>query len=117
MTDLAAVDAYLAKQPEAQRACLERLRARIASLLPDAEQSISYGIPVFKLRGHGVVWIAGWKAHCSIYPLTDAFVAEHREDLAPYASGRGTLRFPPDDPPPDELIEALVRARAADIPG
>ena len=113
----ATVDAYLASQPEPQRAALERLRARIRELILDAEEAISYGFPAFKVGGKGVVWIAGWKEHCSIYPLTDAFLAAHPHELAGYSVGKGTLRFEPDAPPPDELIDELVRERLADVTG
>jgi uncharacterized protein YdhG (YjbR/CyaY superfamily) len=111
------VDAYLAKQPEPQRAALERVRGLVRRVVPDAEEGIGYGIAVFKLRGKGVVWIAGWKKHCSVYPLTDEFLAAHRDELAPYEHGKGTLRFDPADPPPDALLEELVRSRVVDVEG
>ncbi len=78
----ASVDDYLAAQPEPHRTALERLRGQIQALVPDAEEAISYGFPAFKVNGKGVVWIAGWKEHCSIYPLTDAFLAAHADELA-----------------------------------
>lgn len=117
MAGSAAFDAYIAKQPDPQRAALEQMRDRIRALVPDAVESISYGMPVFKLDGRDLVWIAGWKAHCSIYPLTDSFIADHAAELAGYALGKGTLRFTPDAPPPDALIEDLVRGRVADLRG
>lgn len=115
MAAVSSVDEYLARQPEPQRAALQALRDQILRLVPDAKESISYAIPAFKLRGHGVLWIAGWKAHCSIYPLTDAFLDAHRAELDGYGQGKGTLRFPPDAPLPEALVDALVRARLADI--
>jgi uncharacterized protein YdhG (YjbR/CyaY superfamily) len=114
MTDAAAVDAYLERQPGPQRAALSRLREELHRLAPDAVDAISYGIPCVKVDGRGLLWYAGWKAHCSIYPLTDAFLAEHEEELAGYGHGKGTLRFPPDAPLPDDLFEDLVRARLAE---
>ena len=110
-----AVDAYLAGQPPTHRATLEALREQIHQVLPDAEEKISYGFPSFTVGGKGVVWIAGWKKHCSIYPLTDPFLAANAEALASYAYGSGTLRFAPDAPPPAPLIEALVRSRLAEV--
>lgn len=107
------VDGYLADQPEPQRSALEALRARIHQLLPDAEETISYGIPAFRSGGRIVVWIAGWKAHCSIYPLDDGFVARHADELRAYELGKGTLRFSPDRPLSDELLADLIRARLA----
>lgn len=111
MSDAGAVDAYLDRQQAPQRAALERIRSRLHELIPDAVDAISYGIPCVKVDGRGLLWYAGWKAHCSIYPLTDAFLAAHANELAGYGHGKGTLRFPPDAPLPTELFDALVRER------
>lgn len=48
---------------------------------PTPSRPISYGIPTFKLHGTALLWFARWKAHCSIYPLTDSFLAEHADEL------------------------------------
>ena len=75
------VDAYLATLHADQHEALQRLRAEIARLVPDAVEAISYGMPTFKLHGRGLVWFAAWKAHCSIYPLTDTFLEAHAYEL------------------------------------
>jgi uncharacterized protein YdhG (YjbR/CyaY superfamily) len=110
-----AVDAYLAKLPPDQREALQRLRSRIASLVPEAVETISYGMPAFKLNGRFLVSYAGWKAHCSIYPLTDTFLAEHSDALEGYERTRGSLHFTPDSPLPDALLDDLVGERRADL--
>jgi uncharacterized protein YdhG (YjbR/CyaY superfamily) len=117
MSDPSAVDVYLGRQPPAQRAALERVREQIRRLVPDAEEAVSYGMPTFKHNGKAVVWYAGWKRHCSLYPLTDSFMASHAAALAPYTQTKGSVHFTPDAPLPDDLLEALVRARLADLDG
>jgi uncharacterized protein YdhG (YjbR/CyaY superfamily) len=109
------VDAYLAALPADQRAALERLRARIRQVVPEAEELISYGMPAFKLRGRFLVSYAGWKEHCSIYPLTDTFLAAHADALNGYDRTKGSLHFTQDRPLPDLLVEQLLRARVADL--
>lgn len=109
------VDAYLAALPAGQREALERVRAEVRSLVPDAVETISYAMPTFKLNGRGLLWFAGWKSHCSLYPLTDAFLAEHAEELAGYDRTRGSLHFTPDQPLPDELLRAMIRSRVEDL--
>lgn len=109
------VEAYLAAQPEPQRTELERLRALVHRVLPDAEETISYGVAGFRSHGKVVVWIAGWKAHVSMYPLTDAFAAANAGAIKPYQGGKGTLKWRPDGPPADDLLEALVTSRLAEI--
>lgn len=115
--DESPVDAYLAKLPADQRETLQRLRTQVAALIPDAVEVISYGFPAFKLRGRAVVWFAGWKAHCSIYPLTDTFLEAHADALEGYRRTKGSLHFTPDAPLPPRLVEDLVRARLADLEG
>ena len=63
----ASVDAYVAGFPPEVRAILERLRATARKLLPDAQETISYGIPTYKRHGP-VVYFAAFKAHIGVYP-------------------------------------------------
>jgi len=115
VTEVSPIDAYLAKRPADQREALQQLREQISRLLPDAEESISYGIPTFKLGGRAVVWYAGWKSHCTIYPLTDSFLADHEDELGQFERTKGSLHFTPDAPLPEPIVEGLVRARLADL--
>lgn len=109
------VDAYLAKLPEDQRTALEAFRNQVVRLVPDAVETISYGMPAFKLHGTALLWFAGWKAHCSIYPLTDTFLDAHADELKGYRRTKGSVHFTPDAPLPDALVEELVLARVADV--
>jgi uncharacterized protein YdhG (YjbR/CyaY superfamily) len=109
------VDDYLAKVLPQQRAALDRLRLQLHRLLPDADETISYGMPAFKIGDRAVVWFAGWKAHCSIYPLTASFLRSHADELKGFRRTKGSLHFTPDKPVPDTLLAALVRERLADV--
>jgi len=109
------IDAYLATLPADQHQALQRLRAQIARLVPDAVETISYGMPAFKLHGRAVMWFAAWKAHCSIYPLTDTFLEAHADALKGYRRTKGSLHFTPAAPLPEALVERLVRARLAEL--
>jgi uncharacterized protein YdhG (YjbR/CyaY superfamily) len=112
---VAAVEAYLAKQPPANRAALEELRARIAALAPDATEAISYGMPAFRYRGRFLVSYAGWAKHCAFYPLTGATVEAHRAELEGLSIDKGTIRFTPPQRLSDELLRAIVAERRAAI--
>jgi uncharacterized protein YdhG (YjbR/CyaY superfamily) len=111
----ARIDAYLASLPPDQRRALHHLRAQIARLVPDAVETINYGMPAFKLHGQALMWFAGWKRHCSIYPLTDSFLQAHADAVKGYGRTRGSLHFTPAAPLPEALVEALVLARLADL--
>jgi uncharacterized protein YdhG (YjbR/CyaY superfamily) len=115
MTHDPRVDEYLATLPPDQREALQRLRAQVVRLVPDAVELISYGMPAFKLNDRFLVSYAGWKAHCSIYPLTNTFLAAHTDALRGYGRTKGSLHFTPKAPLPDALLESLVRDRVADL--
>ena len=115
MADDSPIDAYLATLPASQRDALQHLRAQIARLAPEAVETISYGMPTFKLRGRALVSFAGWKAHCSIYPLTGTLLDAHADALKGYARTKGSVHFTPEQPLPDALVEALILARLADL--
>lgn len=112
-----AVDAYLATLPADQRTALQRLRRQVARIVPDAVETISYGMPAFKLHGRFLLSYAGWKAHCSLYPLTDSFLEAHAHELRGFERTKGSLHFTPDAPLPEPLVEQLIRARRDDLEG
>ena len=115
-TRIASVDEYIASQPETAQRVLKRVRSIIRKAVPDAQETISYGIPTYKLDGRYVLYFAGWKQHYSVYPSTDRLVAAFKNDLAPYeVSGKGTIRFPLSEPIPVKLIEGIAKFRAREV--
>jgi uncharacterized protein YdhG (YjbR/CyaY superfamily) len=59
-----------------------------------------------------VLYFAGWRKHYSLYPATAPLVAAFKDDLAPYAVSKGTIRFPLSQPIPVKLIERIAKFRA-----
>jgi uncharacterized protein YdhG (YjbR/CyaY superfamily) len=102
------VDDYLAGLPEAPRAALEKLRKTIRAAAPEAT---SYQMPTFKQDGRFLVSFAAFKAHCSLFPASAKVLEAHGEELKPYFSGKGTLRFTPDKPIPAALVKRIVKTR------
>jgi uncharacterized protein YdhG (YjbR/CyaY superfamily) len=117
MTPDPRVDAYLAEQPLGHRQILQRLREQVRALAPDADETISYGMPTFKLNGKFLISYAGWKNHCSIYPWDDRVFERHAKLLEGYERTKGSLHFTPERPLPDAALDDLVRSRVADIEG
>jgi len=105
------VEDYLAALPEEQRAALEKLRKTIRSAAPEATETISYQMPAFKDRGRFLVSYAAFKDHCSLFPASNAVMDALGEELKPYFSGKGTLRFTADKPLPAALVKKIVKAR------
>ena len=105
------VDDYLAALPEAPRAALERLRKTIKAAAPQATETISYQMPAFKLDGRFLVSYAAFKNHCSLFPASRKVLEAHGEELKPYFSGKGTIRFTTDNPLPPALVRKVVKTR------
>ena len=109
------VKAYIASKPREARVALERVRKAIRTAVPDAEENLSYQMPAYTLNGVPVLYFAGWKAHYSLYPASDALVEAFKRELAPYERSKGTIRMPLSEPVPVSLIERIARFRAGQI--
>ncbi len=111
------VDAYLSKIPDDQREVLGALRTRVAELVPDAVETISYGMPAFKLDGRVLVSYAGWKKHCSVYPIDDGLLDRHAAAVAGYGRTKGAIHFTKDRPLPAAFVDDLVASRVSAVRG
>jgi uncharacterized protein YdhG (YjbR/CyaY superfamily) len=109
------IDEYLAALPADQRDALQLLRAQIARAAPSAVETISYGMPTFKLGRHFLVSLAGWKEHCSLYPLTGTFLAAHADELDGFGRTKGSVHFTPARPLPQGVVDELIKARIHDL--
>jgi uncharacterized protein YdhG (YjbR/CyaY superfamily) len=109
------VTAYIAKSPPATRKVLKQLRVLVRAAAPRATEKISYGIPTFVLNGRTLVYIAGWKDHVSVYPVTSGVARSLRNDIKPYRTGKGTLQFPLARPIPKTLIRKIVKVRVGEV--
>ncbi len=105
------VEEYLAALPDGPRAALEKLRDTIKAAAPEATETISYQMPAFRLHGRFLVWYAAFRDHCSLFPASGRVLEAHREELKPYLSGKGTLRFTVERPIPATLVDRIVKTR------
>jgi uncharacterized protein YdhG (YjbR/CyaY superfamily) len=103
------IDEYIAGFPADVQKILERIRRTIRKAAPAAKETISYRIPAFTLQGH-LVYFAAFKGHVGLYP-TSLAMKKSLKDLSAYESGKGTARFPLDQPIPYGLIARMVKFR------
>jgi len=104
------IDEYIAGFPQDVQDMLEKMRKTIRRAAPDAEETISYRIPTFKLKGP-LVYFAAFKAHIGFYPVTSAVKEKFKKELSIYERAKGTVRFPLDKPIPYTLIGRIVKFR------
>jgi uncharacterized protein YdhG (YjbR/CyaY superfamily) len=111
----ATIDAYLATVTGPRRAHLEALRRRIRSIVPEAAECISYGMPAFRVDRAVVGGFAATARGCSYYPFSGTTLATLASDLAGYARTKSALHFGPERPLPTSLVRKLLRARIAEL--
>ena len=107
------VDDYLAALPAKERAVLEELRRVIKSAAPEAEEVISYRIPLYKHHGH-LVGFAAFKNHCSLFVTNSAVPKKFTKELEPYQVEHTTIRFSVEKPLPAALVKNIVKSRIAE---
>ena len=114
--EFASVDEYIAACPEETRERLRAICAEIKRLAPNAKEKISYQIAAFELNGKNLIHFAGWKNHISIYPIPGGAKREvFEKEVSRYVDGKGTLKFPLNQPLPIELIAKVVKLHKANI--
>jgi len=104
------IDEYIAGFPNDIQEILDQLRKTIRNAVPEAEETISYQIPTFTLKGKYLVYFAAYKKHIGLYPAPRG-IERFKKELSLYEGGKGTVRFPLDKPIPFGLITRIVKFR------
>ncbi|HCQ13411.1 DUF1801 domain-containing protein [Flavobacterium sp.] len=108
-TNFKTIDEYIALQPEKVILILEEIRETIRNVIPEAEETISYQIPTFKYHGN-LVHFAAYKNHIGFYPGHSA-VEAFNDYITNFATSKGTIQFPIDEPIPLDLISKITAFR------
>ncbi len=107
---MSVIDDYLKNIEPRQKAELERIRSIVKKLVPDAEETFSYGMPTYKYKNRPLIYFAAFKNHMSIFPT--AGPAEALKDkLAGYKLSKGTIQFTVEKPLPETIIKELITLR------
>ena len=114
------VDDYLGELDPDDRAAIGHVYALARSEVPESEQGRGYGMPALVYRGKPLISVMRAKKHIGIYPFSPdavASVADGVQAVAESGLDKGTVRFQPAHPLPDEVVLALVRYRRDQIDG
>jgi uncharacterized protein YdhG (YjbR/CyaY superfamily) len=107
------VDEYLARVTPNLRTLLRSVRKTIRAAAPKSVESISYGIPTYKLDGQRLIYFSAATNHCAIHMVR----REHLDEAVRrgFNVGRGSIQFTPDHPLPTQLLTRIVKVRGAEI--
>jgi uncharacterized protein YdhG (YjbR/CyaY superfamily) len=106
------IDEYISAFPPNVQSLLQKVRETIRKAAPGAQETISYQMPTFILRGI-LVHFAGYKNHIGFYP-TPSGISNFKEELSAYKSAKASVQFPLDKPIPYGVISKIVKFRVAE---
>lgn len=104
------IEQYIYRKPNEVQPILQKVRELIVKLAPEAKETISYGMPAYKLFGKPLVYFAAQKKHLGFY-ATPSGHEKFAEKLSSYKRGKGSVQFPYDKAIPYDLIEKIVLFR------
>jgi uncharacterized protein YdhG (YjbR/CyaY superfamily) len=108
-----AIDQYISQFPHELQSVLQKIRQTIRRAAPDAEETISYQMPTFRLDSN-LVHFAAHERHIGFYPTPSA-IEHFKEDLTPYKHAKGSIQFPLNAPVPYDLIARIVAFRVQEV--
>lgn len=109
------VTAHLKKFEPTQRKVLQEIRETIAAALPEAKETIKYGIPTFVIDGKGVIGFDGYKAHNSIFPYSGSISSRLKDELKGYTTTKGSIHFDREKAMPKTLLRKIIRERLREM--
>ena len=109
------MDEYIDGLSPEQQAALTRVREVVERVAADAEEGVSYGMPAYLYAGRPLLGFRAAKKHLSVFPFSPAAVEAVKDRLEGFDLSKGTIRFTPDRPVPDDVLGDLVRARKEEI--
>ncbi len=104
------IDAYIATFSPDVQVILQKIRKTIHEAVPEAEETISYQMPAFKLKGKPLVYFAAWKEHVGFYATPSGNIA-FKKELSVYQGAKGSVQFPLSQSMPYELIKKIALFR------
>lgn len=106
---------YIAGLEGPERELMEGIRVRALSLVPEATEGVSYGMPALRYRDSPLVSVMSAKGHIGLYPFSPAVVTAVSAELDDYSWSKGTIRFTPEHPLPDSLVDRIILLRRDEI--
>jgi len=106
---------YIAGLEAPDRDLIERIRARAVSLVPEAVEGRSYGMPALRYRDSPLLGVMATKDHIGLYPFSPEVVSALEGELDGFSWSKGTIRFTADHPLPDSVVDRVILLRRDQI--
>ena len=100
-----------AESPAPHRDTMLTIRELVLSIVPHAEEIVSYGMPAFRVDGVIVCGIKAARNHVGYYPFSGSTLMLFESELQKYSKTKSALHVPVDKPLSRTLLKKLVTAR------
>ncbi|APQ19113.1 iron chaperone [Maribacter hydrothermalis] len=111
--ELNTVDKYIGSFSLDIQQKLKTVRELIKLNAPEAIESISYGMPAYKLNNKPLVYFGGFANHIGFY-ATPTGHQKFSKELSIYKQGKGSVQFPFNQPLPVNLITNIIIFRVSE---
>lgn len=108
------IPSYISTFPQPTQEILEKLRQIVLKAAPGATETISYGMPTFKLNKKNLVHFAAYEKHVGFYP-TPSGIEAFKKDIEKYKHAKGSVQFQLNEPIPYDLFEKIVKYRVKEM--
>lgn len=103
------VDEYINNAPKEFQDKLTELRGVIRNTVPEAKESISYGLAFYSYKGR-LVYFGLQKKHIGLY-IPPPIIENNKNDLKGYVTTKSAVHLSLDKKLPVPLIKKLVKER------
>ena len=90
------------------------MRLLVKKAVPDAVESITYGMIAYKLNKKPLVYFGAFSNHIGLYALPAAH-GEFAKQLSLFRQGKGSVQFPHIQPIPFDIIKSMIDFRVKEI--
>lgn len=104
------VDGYINGFGDERTARLQTMRKLVLELVPDAVESLSYGLVGYKRNKKPLLYFGAFPNHIGFYATPNGHEA-FKDEFAKYKQGKGSVQLPLDQPLPIELIKKVILYR------
>lgn len=108
------LQAYIRRFPLEHRLRLRQVYKIIRLAAPTAEETISYGIPTFKLNGKNLVHFGAFKHHIGFYP-TSSGIKHFKHQFKGYEYSKGAIQLPIEGKIPVSILKRIVKFRVKEV--
>ena len=111
------VEIYVSGLAEPQRSLIAAIYSSARSLVPDAVEGVSYGMPALLYKGKGLIAVMSTKNHIGVYPFANLAELDPTAVGAGLETTKGSIHLRQGQVLPSDLLERMLLRRVARIDG